>query len=141
MSETSNNETINKIRFARQELDKERAHRREKVWKIFSWAATILVAITGGVIALKTDPTKGFVFPWWLRALLSGSILSLMGFACLWIEQNLNILRDTEEAIAIYDKQLDIKKVVPSEKPKLGYKYALVMITIAAIIVILIDVS
>lgn len=141
MSETSNNETINKIRFARQELDKERAHRREKVWKIFSWAATILVAITGGVIALKTEPTQNFVFPWWLRGVLSGSVLSLMGFACLWIEQNLNILRDTEEAIAIYDKQLDIKKVVPSEKPKLGYKYALVMITIAAIIVILIDVS
>jgi len=141
MSETDNDKGVDRIRFARQELDKERAHRREKVWKIFSWAATLLIAITGGVIALKTNPPQGFTFPWWLRGVFSGSALVLMGFAGLWIEQNLKILTRADEAIAECDGQLGIKKVIPEGRPILGYNYALRLLAMAAIIAIVIEIS
>jgi hypothetical protein len=128
------------LRFARQQLEKERAHRREKVWKIFSWAATLLVAITGGVIALKTDPPASFQFSWWLRGVLTASVLLLMGFARLWITQNLAIMRATQEAIDKCDEELLIEKVIPDKAPRFGYDPALVMLAIAAIVAIVIEV-
>ena len=131
---------IKNIRFARQELDKERAHRREKVWKIFSWAATILVAITGGVIAIKTSQSGPVTFSCYLNVVLIGAVVILMGFGSLWIEQNLDILHKTEKAIAKCDKDLGIKQVVPNKPPKFGYKWALTLLGIAAIISIVIKV-
>jgi hypothetical protein len=132
------NDAREEIRFARQELDKERAHRREKVWKIFSWAATLLVAITGGVIALKFKPSAQIEYCWWLKGVLSASSVILAGFASLWIHQNLKILRDTETAIAKCDEVLDITNVIPSKEPRFGYIEALALLATATIIAILV---
>ena len=41
MSKRNESDPVPYIQFARQELDKERAHRREKLWKIFSWAGPL----------------------------------------------------------------------------------------------------
>lgn len=125
---------------ARKELDKERAHRREKVWKIFSWAATLLVAITGGVIALKTDASRCMNVTWTLKGISSGATLVLTGFAWKWIDQNLKILRKAEKAIAKYDRKLDIQKVVPDGNPPFGYQWALILLGLAAISAIFLDI-
>ena len=140
MSKPDANKDDEQLRFARQQLEKERAHRREKVWKIFSWAATLLVAITGGVIALKTDPPASFQFSWWLRGVLIASVLLLTGFSQLWIAQNLAIMRATQVAIEKCDKELVIEKVIPDEAPRFGYRPALVMLAIAAIMAIIIEI-
>ena len=137
MSVTKNSKTIDNFRFARQELEKERAYRRDKVWKIFSWAASILVAITGGAIALKTN-SENCILSCWHRRIMSGAVLFLTGFTCLWIIQNLKILRNAEKAIAEYDKILEIKNIIPKEPPRFGYSPALVILAIAAILAIVI---
>lgn len=41
------------ILLAREALDKELDYYLDKLWKVFSWASTILVSIIGGVIALR----------------------------------------------------------------------------------------
>ena len=139
MSAKYTNEITDKFRFSRQELEKERAHRRDKVWKIFSWAATILVAVTGGIIALKTNSSGNLKISWFDRGVISGATLFLTGFASLWINQNLKILRSVDKAIAECDEVLEIKNVIPNESHRLGYTPALVLLAIAAIIALFIN--
>jgi len=140
MTNPTPDQQFDQLLSARQELDKERAHRREKVWKIFSWAGTLLVAIIGGTVALKTDPENGFTFSWWLRGVLIASIVFLMAYAGLWIRQNLAIEDTTQQAIDECDQRLGIKHVIPSTKPRFGYIAALVMLAIAAIVAVVVDV-
>lgn len=46
-----------RLRFARQSLSEVLQHRRDKLWKIFSWMSSILVAVVGvvGTISAKSD--------------------------------------------------------------------------------------
>ena len=133
-------EKLERLKFARQQLDKERGHRRDKVWKIFSWSGTLLIAITGGTVALKTDPSNDFEFDWSLRGVLVASVVFLLAYAILWIRQNLAIENTVQEALCEYDRELDIKQVIPEAHPKFGYTAALLMLAVAAIIAIIVDV-
>jgi hypothetical protein len=42
-------------RYARDALVKEREHRREKLWSLFSWTSTLLIGSIGGVVALSAE--------------------------------------------------------------------------------------
>jgi len=125
------------LKFAREQLEKEREHRREKLWKIFSWAGTILVAITGGTVALKTNHHQDFVFSWWLRGSIIASVAFLMTYASLWIKQNLAIEDEVQKALDKCDQKLGIESVLSQNKPKFGYTAALFMLASAAIVAII----
>ena len=129
-----------KLKFAREQLEKERAHRREKLWKIFSWAGTLLVAITGGIVALKTNPPNGFEFSWWLRGTIIASVIFLMAYSSLWIKQNLAIEGEVQKALDECDIKLGIDSVLPKNKQKFGYIAALFMLAAAAIVAIVVNV-
>ena len=43
---------------ARKALQRQIEYRRDKLRKIFSWSATLLVAMTGDIVALKSDPGR-----------------------------------------------------------------------------------
>lgn len=140
MTSSSSDQQLERLMFARQQLDKERAHRRDKLWKIFSWAGTLLIAIIGGTVALKTDPPAGFSFSWWLRGVLIASVVFLMAYASLWIRQNLAIEDSVQEAIDECDRKLGIVQVLPEVPPRFGYQAALLMLAIAALVAIIVDV-
>jgi len=140
MADPTSDQQLERLKFARQQLEKERAHRRDKVWKIFSWSSTLLIAIIGGTVALKTDPPDGFTFSWWLRGVLIASVVFLMAYANLWIKQNLAIGDTVQEAIDECDQDLGIKQVIPKAPPRFGYTAALQMLAIAAIIAIVVEV-
>ena len=38
--------------------------RTEKLWRVFSWASAILVALTGGILALRTGSEGEDLAPW-----------------------------------------------------------------------------
>ena len=119
--------------FAREQLQKELIHWREKLWKIFSWAATILVAITGGAVALKTDPVYTSDISRWLWVLVIISVVFLTVYASLWIKQNLAIVRKLQMKLGFYDHKLGIKSLNYA-RPKFGYNQALILLAASAIL-------
>jgi len=126
------------LKYAREQVEKELYYRRDKQWKIFSWAGTILVAITGGTVALKTDPPTQFCFSWYLRAAIIASVVFLTTYAVLWVRQNLSIENDLQQAINAYDQKLSIESVSAKRKPKFGYTAALTLLAAAAIFAVVI---
>ena len=43
---------------ARETVLNEISYRMDKLWRIFSWTSTVLVAMIGGTIALRTGETE-----------------------------------------------------------------------------------
>ena len=76
----------------REALLGELAHRREKQWKIFSWIASLFVAMIGGTLALKlgTPPTD-FRVPFKIAITIAAVGLQL--YSWLWIRQNWELER------------------------------------------------
>jgi hypothetical protein len=58
----------------------------------------------------------------------------------LWIEQTLNLEHKVQEAIEQCDEELGIEPVIPKDPPKFGYRGALLMLAVAAIVAIFVDV-
>jgi hypothetical protein len=112
--------------------------RMEKLWRIFSWVSAILVALTGGIIALRT--TQGDL-GLWPRVILGASIFSLAAYAILWLDQNLKLERSARDALENHDKALRIQAYNdeiggalprPDEKKILGYKLTVFLLAAAA---------
>jgi len=139
MTNQKENQEVEHQKYTREQLEKERAHRREKLWKIFSWAGTLLVAITGGTVALKTDPPQEYKSWWWLWGTIIASVVILLAYASLWIKQNLSILDTVQKSIDDCDQKLGIESVLPKKNPKFGYIAALFMLAAAAIVACLIN--
>src|SRR5215472_17129683 len=55
-------------------------YRRTTQWNIFSWCSTLLVAIVGGLIALRAPHT---LHPG-LKAIITIAVMVLTGFALIW---------------------------------------------------------
>lgn len=68
-------------------LQKELEYRRKKQWDIFSWCSTLLVAITGGVIALRARESA-FMFSSITKVIISLAVLALFFYAAFWIIYN-----------------------------------------------------
>jgi hypothetical protein len=120
------------IDFVLKELD----YRREKQWKIFSWASTLLTAIVGGVVALKTHSPRPFTYPILYRGALSLTVLALTLYACGWITHFLLLEIQARDALEEYTKDADIKFVKPNQVPFFNYLYAICLLSIAALLVI-----
>lgn len=86
MSNTSgeaNPENDRVLEFARYELE----YRRKKQWDIFSWTATILVSVIGGMIVLTSKEKVTFDLP--SRGAMAVALFCLTIYAAFWIWENI----------------------------------------------------
>jgi len=134
---------VESIQFKRQAIESEIAHRREKLWRIFSWAASLLVAITGGFIALKANRQSQFDPTRFQRAMLLLAVIVLTVHASLWLTQNLLREEDAQKDLDRYDETLGIQhthversRFFQFVSNQFGYKPAVILLSIAAMLTI-----
>ena len=121
-------------------LEKQLDHRLDKLWKIFSWTSSILIAICGGVIALTR---KGLVeLGVSDRILFSIVVIVLATYGILWIKENLNmeekIRNQLDKIFTDNIKYSDYTELRP-DKAKFGYKIVIWLLGITAIMAIWVD--
>lgn len=117
------------MKLNREVVFNELSHRRTKIWNIFSWSSGILIAITGGVIALKTGNPPAELSKL-SNIILTLAVAVLCTCAYLWIKQNMVIERNAEELLNDLDKELELK--MPRGPFYFGYTPALIVLTLAA---------
>jgi hypothetical protein len=109
-------------------------YRREKQWKIFSWAATILVSIIGGALALAGN--KKFEFSVAQRTGMIVAILAIAGYACLWVRANIRFEGQARERVIALLKELGETRQTladPDTKPMFGYGAAILLVAAGAV--------
>lgn len=95
------------LRFARECLVREFDHRREHIWKIFSWVSNLFIAITGAVIALTAQDS--FTMTATHRGLLTGITVVILFQSLFWIWSQSHCQRNVEAVLEEYDHQLSVK--------------------------------
>ena len=112
--------------------------RTEKLWRIFSWASAILIALTGGILALRTG---GKDLGLWPRVFLAASVFFLATYTIFWLNQNLKLEGAARDALENHDKALRIQAYNddiggamprPDRKKILGYKLTVFLLAAAA---------
>lgn len=105
-------------------LIRELEYRRKKQWDIFSWCSTLLVAITGGIIALQKGPSgisNGQKFS------ISLAVVLLAAYAIPWIGHNYKL---EVAAIAEMGQQGNFLK---HKNPIFGSRVAVGFLALAAL--------
>ena len=135
-----NNQQENKLKvLARQTVLDEIRFRMEKLWRIFSWTSTVLLAITGGTIALRTGD---HVISNWHEVILAAAPLVVALYAVVWLRQNLRLEVIARNALVAHDTSLGITEYNESINGSLprpdigiivGYKLTVVMLAVAAV--------
>ncbi len=123
-----------RLKYAREAAQKVLDDRRDKAWRIFSWASSILLAVTAGVIAVlgEADYDYKLFLVLWL------SIVVLAWYACAWIKQNQDRADNAGDIVQSYNKQLGIETGHRPQKVFfIGYVSTVVLLTIAASLAIL----
>jgi hypothetical protein len=71
-------------------LEWEIDYRRQRQWDIFSWCSTLLIAIIGGTIALRTGFFASQPMTWtlYLELVISGAVLVLVANSLLWLSHH-----------------------------------------------------
>src|SRR5688572_236109 len=83
--------------------------RTEKLWRVFSWASAILVALTGGILALRTKTGGEEDLATWPRVFLAASVFFLATYTIFWLNQNLKLERAARDALESHDRALGIQ--------------------------------
>jgi hypothetical protein len=110
---------------------KELDFRRDKQWQIFSWCSSILVAITGGAIALQVGPQPHKLVRS-QRAAISFAVVVLIAYAFVWLTHNWDMEKQARSCFG--DK---VREQVWGPKRKVvGYRDALIMLGVAALLAI-----
>ena len=126
-------------RVALEAIRHELQYRRDKQWKIFSWTATLLLAAIAGVITLVGR--EEFVFSLWPQQAMMTIALCVIGvYACLWIQENIEIEGHARNALLGKLKNEGLKDdVVPDPRcaPIRGYSATIVLLMIAAVLTVL----
>lgn len=124
---------------ARQAVLDEITFRMDKLWRIFSWTSTVLVAIIGGTIALRTgeqDLSLGH------RNVIAGAAAVLALYAILWLRQNLRLEGQARDALAAHDKSLGLasyNEAIGGALPRpdvgiiVGYNLTVLLLALAAL--------
>jgi hypothetical protein len=124
---------------ARQAVLEEITFRMDKLWRIFSWASTVLVAITGGVIGLQAGKASLINSH---RYIISVSSIVIGIYALIWLQQNLRLESLARAALAAHDKALGIEaynSMIGGGLPRpdigvvAGYKFTVLLLTVAAV--------
>lgn len=112
-------------------LQKDVEYRRKRQWDVFSWSSTLLVAIIGGLIAIKTSE-----HPHSLRRLtqviITAAVVVLGGYAYRWIYD------DAKRQVATVDLLNKVAKLEPEEHkyPALGYRGAIILLAVVAVLAV-----
>jgi hypothetical protein len=124
-------------KFAFDSIRAEQMYRRDKQWRIFSWAATLLLASIGGIVALAGDGKFQFeLCPH--RALMVLAVLSISVYAGYWIHENIELEGAAGKALDNYADILGVRGVSPDPKrrPMFGYVMAISLLAFAAVLTI-----
>ena len=130
---------------ARQTVLNEISYRMDKLWRIFSWTSTILVAMIGGTIALRTGEKPHLSLPYQIVLEAAAGVLGL--YAVIWLRQNLRLEAFARDALVAHDRALGIGAYVESIKGALprpdrgivvGYGLTIALLSGAAIVAALI---
>jgi hypothetical protein len=118
-----------------QSLEKHLSERIEKLWRVFSWTSSILIAIAGGMIILgKKERLR---FDTHELILISSIILILTLYAYLWINENLKLESKIRNQMdLIFEKQMsysELKEIRP-DKAIFGYKVVILLLGLTAVI-------
>ena len=116
-------------------LENELKHRVDKLWKIFSWTSSIMVTITGGVIALVKG--KPCLIETWERLLISAIVIILMYYAHQWIKENLRLEEETRKQLfeILSNKTNDSKEDDTNpDKASFGYNKVIIGLGITALL-------
>jgi len=145
MKKTKGDENPEAIKFARNALEKELSHYLDKLWKVFSWASTILVSIIGGAIALRfrDNPPALSVFD---KSVLISAIIILSMTAVLHLNLILSFEKKTRDKLEVCDEELGILEYTlisrdrPDQDPKskwVSYKATILLLALAAVCTII----
>jgi hypothetical protein len=118
-----------------QHLEKQLADRLEKLWKIFSWSASVLMVLAGGVISLTK--INSIPVSIWHRVLFSVMAFSLTLYAWQWIRENLALekqLRDELEKL--FERHYQYTSLRNFRPDKARFGYAAVIIVLGAIAIL-----
>ena len=127
--------TFDRFKYAREVAQKALDDRRDKAWRIFSWTSSILLAVTGGLVAIADKgeqripliPHGTFL---WL------AILVLTVYACVWIDQNQSLADNAGRIVRTYDEHLGIQTGYNPKKVVIGYITTVVLLAGAATLAI-----
>lgn len=133
------------------------SYRREKQWKIFSWSATLLTAIGGGLVALKTQlrlealkaplqATQTLTLPY--KFALALAVVGLWAYSFLWIRQNWRLSQKAERVLCDFDSKLEIDptlRTLDGSQERFtrglwfGYNWALFLVVVAVLWIVFYD--
>jgi hypothetical protein len=108
-------------------LKHELDYRRNKQWNIFSWASTMLVAITGGMLTLQLNGA----WPTGRRVPVTIAVVVLAAYCFIWLRYNSK--KDKEAADKVQDETGLQIRGLPHEKAPLGFRHALVLLAITTL--------
>lgn len=124
---------------ARQAVLGEIKFRMDKLWRIFSWTSTVLVAITGGTIVLRAENELSLGH----RSVIAGAAIVLALYAVLWLSQNLRLEGQARDALAAHDEALGVASyndAIGGVLPRpdvgilIGYNLTVLLLALAAVI-------
>jgi hypothetical protein len=118
--------------FARKMLLEEVKYRRDKTWKIFASATTILLAIIAGVVAISARPGSAHLATR-DKVILALTLLVLTGAAVVWLERNLNAEEKIIEQLKSNNYNLDLLLSRSSFNRLTGYIPALALLLVIAL--------
>lgn len=106
-NKTKGDVDIEVVKLAREAIEKELSHYLDKLWKVFSWASTILVSIIGGLIALRFRENH-LALSILDKSILVSAIIILSITAVLHLDLILIFEMKARDKLEICDKELGI---------------------------------
>ena len=125
----------NNLTIVIQNLEKHLSERIEKLWRVFSWASSILIAIAGGMVVLGKRETLNFNM--YELFLIFSIILILTIYAYLWISENLKLESKIRNQLdSIFEKEIKYSHLqeIRPDKAIFGYKLVILLLGVAALI-------
>lgn len=119
-------------------LQSQLSHRLEKLWRVFSWCSSILISISGAILAAARLSEKPMLLFPLDHILVSFLILIITIYAWLWLNENLkfeSIIRNQMDEIIEKDMNYpEIKNLRTDKKAKFGYKDVILLLGIVALL-------
>lgn len=110
--------------------------RRDKTWRIFSWTSSILIAVTGGAIALfdLEEPAYNLI-PQGAAIIFAVGVLSV--YACIWLIQNKQLAANAGRIVGYYDEKLGFDTGFQRDTIQVTYVRVVTLLTLGAVAAIL----
>lgn len=139
MNDDTRETPIDDLRFARDSVGREFEYRRNHIWRIFSWAANLLIAIIGVVVALTAQDS--FSLTTAHRWLLTVTTAVIATHAITWTMMQSRFKDNVEAVVEYYDEKLSIMHQHPGVKKPfgsdlLGYVLTLGLLSLAVALTI-----